>query len=114
MKKSANWLNWSLQFLAGLLVGGFIGYAIVSKRRRFGGGWWLAPECVSMFLWGAALLGAGLASFYGERLWWGSLYRVIPPDEMEHSRSSRVASIATGALGCILIAVSILRHFGVI
>ncbi|CAN5870744.1 hypothetical protein BH11VER1_BH11VER1_35890 [soil metagenome] len=112
MKRGADWLAWSLQFIAGLVIGALLGCAIISKSRRFGGGWWLASEHVSTFIWGAALVGAGLASFYGDRLWLGSSYRVIPPDGIEHSYTSRIVSIVTGALGGVLVVTSILRHFG--
>lgn len=111
MKRSADWLAWSLQFVVGLAVGAFIGVAIISRRRRFGSGWWLAPEQASFFICGAALLGAGLASFYGDRLWLGSSFRVIPPKDIEHSKASRIVSIVTVFAGSITLASVILRHF---
>lgn len=113
MKRGADWFAWSLQFVVGLPVGALIGFAIISRGRRFGGGWRLASDQVSIFLWGAALIGAGLASFYGDRLWLSSSYRVIPPDDIKHSNTSRIVSTATGALGCILVLTATLRHFDV-
>jgi hypothetical protein len=99
MRQRADWLAWSLQFIFGLIVGTFFGFGIIAKSHRRGGGWWLASEQVSIFLSGAALIGAGLASYYGDRLWLGSSYRVIPPDDMKQSRISRIISIVTGTLG---------------
>lgn len=112
MNRGADWLAWFLQFIAGLVAGALVSVAIIS-RRRFGGGWWLASQQVPTFIWGTALIGAGLASFYGDRLWLGSSYRVIPPDDIKHSDTSRIVSIITGALGGILVLTAILRHFGV-
>lgn len=113
MKRSADWLAWSLQFIAGLIVGALFGDGINSQPRKYGGGSWLASEQGSTFIWGAALIGAGLASFYGDRLWWGYSYRVIPPLDMEHSNTSRLVSMVAGVIGSILVLTTILRHFGV-
>lgn len=112
MKRSADWLAWSLQFIVGLAVGAFIGIAIIARRRRFGGGWWLASDQVSTLVLGAALIGAGLASFYGDKLWLGSAFRVIPPDGIKHSDTSRMVSIISGLLGVVFLLAAILRHFG--
>jgi len=96
----------------GLVIGAFIGLAIIARRRRLGGGWWLASDQVSTFIAGAALIGAGLASFYGDQLWLGSSFRVIPPDGIRHSDISRMVSIVTGMSGVVLVLTAILRHFG--
>lgn len=114
MKRSADWLAWSLHFVVGLAVGAFIGVAIVSRRRRFGSGCWLAPEQAPFFICGAALLGAGLASLYGDRLWLGSSFRVIPPTDIQHSNTSRILSIVMVFAGSITLAAVILRHFGLV
>jgi hypothetical protein len=112
MKRGADWFAWSLQFIVGLVIGAFIGVATIARRRTLGGGWWLASDQVSTFIWGAALIGAGLASFYGDRLWLGSSFRVIPPDGIKHSDTSSMVSILTGLLGVVLVLRAILRHFG--
>ena len=112
MKRGADWLAWSLQFVVGLVVGAFIGLAIISRSRSFGGGLWLVSEQVSTFICGMALIGGGLASFFGDQLWVGSTYRVIPPDGIKHSSASRIVSVVTGVLGGILALTSVLQHFG--
>jgi hypothetical protein len=111
MKPSADWISWILQFLLGLPVGCFAGMAIISKGRR-GGGPWMDPDCVPVFLWGAALVGGALASWYGDRLWFGGSYRVIAPDGVHHNRASRGLSIVAGVAGSVLGATALLRHFG--
>lgn len=113
MKRGADWLAWFLQFIVGLAVGALVGLVMISRRRRYGGGFWLDPEQVSTFIFGAALICAGLASYYGDRLWLGSSYRVIPPDGIRHSDTSRILSIIMGLLGGILVLTALLRHFGV-
>ena len=112
MKQGADWLAWFMQFVVGLVVGALIGTFFISRGRR--GGYWLAEDQVPDFLWGAALVWAGLASFYGDRLWIGLAYRVIPPNGIEHSPLSRFLSLATLAGGGGLILMALLRHFGVI
>jgi hypothetical protein len=111
MKRQADWFAWSLQFIFGLIVGVCLGFGVIGKRRRSDG--WLNSEQIPIFILGAALIGAGLASFYGDRLWLGSSYHVIPPDGIEHNDKSRIASIITGALGGTLSLIAILRHFEV-
>jgi hypothetical protein len=68
---------------------------------------------VIILLLGAALIGAGLASFFGDRLWIGNSYRVIPPDDFEQSETSRDVSIVIGTLGGCLILRVILQHFAI-
>lgn len=54
----------------------------------------MLPDQMPAFLRGAVLFGAGMASFYGDRLWVGLMYRV--------------------AAGGVLMLVALLRHFEVI
>jgi len=72
----------------------------------------LASEQVFTFLCGAAFIGAGLASFHGDRLWLGLNHRVIPPDDIKHSELSRIVSILTATLGGMMVLTAFLRHFG--
>lgn len=105
MKPTADWLAWSLQFFAGLVGGALFGFVIVTRR---GIGQWLAPDQVSTFLCGIALLGAGLASYYGDRFWYGSsAYRVSTIEDLKHNAATRIGSIATGILGMIIILTTI-------
>ncbi|HEX7261583.1 MAG TPA: hypothetical protein VF258_07180, partial [Luteolibacter sp.] len=60
---------------------------------------------------GLALFTAALASYFGDRLWLGDTYRVIPPDGPQHSLASRLISILAGCAGVILIFIAIARTF---
>ena len=106
MKQRADWLAWSLHFIAGLIIGAILGLYITRR------GWRLAtttpPQHLLMLVTGAAFIGAGLASYYGDRLWVGSSYRVILPDEISRNTTSKVLSIITGAIGGGLIFIALL------
>jgi hypothetical protein len=107
MKRGADWLSWSLQFIAGSVVGAVGGLYILSRASRYH----LTSEDVVTLILGGALIGAGLASFYGDRLWIGLSYRVIPPDDIEQSETSQILSMATGALGVCVLLRDFLHHF---
>ena len=109
--KGADWLAWALQFILGLIVGLILAVALISRRRH---SFWMAPEAIPAYFLGAALLGAALASYYGDRLWLGSSYRIISPDGIRHSAKSRAASISTGVVGGIFVLAAIFKHFAVI
>jgi hypothetical protein len=108
MHKRADWLAWSMQFLAGLGFGALIGICMISGRLKLlGSGWWDSPMVGAMFIIGASLTTAGLASFFGDRLWLGSSYRpYISGESLRHSDSSRRASILSGTLGVLVMAVA--------
>ena len=109
MKKSANWLAWILQGIFGFVAGAVGGLILISRGRS---GLWLDRQLLLPFLTGTALIGAGLGSRYGDRLWLGDSYKMIPPDEPEQSNLSDILSwclIAAGVATCV---VTILRQFG--
>lgn len=108
MKRGTTWFAWAFHFFLGLLVGVLLGFAVITSRRRF---LLLAVEQVPAFITGAALLGAGICSFYGDRLWLGS-YRFIASD-LEHSATTRFLSLGTGSLGGLLMLTALLRHWEV-
>jgi len=101
MKRGADWLAWSLQLIVGLAVGGFIGLRIITDNGRYSHApcLWLENAHVPMFLCGAAMIGGGLASYFGDTLWIGQSYRVLPPDEPQNSPVSRALSVFIGLLG---------------
>lgn len=112
-KPQADWLAWILHYLFGLVVGALAGWWVASPGRR-GRYWhWIAFEHYPLFLSGCALIGACLGSLFGERLWTGLNYRVIPPDGIEHSHLSRGLSIASGVAGAVLVLLAVLRNAGV-
>lgn len=112
MKQGADWLAWSLQFIAGLVVGAALALYLIRR------GWYVGTNAASqhilMLVTGAALIGAGSASYLGDRLWFGSSYRVIPPDDIPHSVTTKALSILAGAIGGSLILLALLLNLHVI
>jgi hypothetical protein len=109
MNERADWLAWSLQFFVGLVIGGLCSVIFIRGGRRSIP--LIAQEISPVFVLGAALIGAALASYYGDQLWLGDSYRVIPPDAPRHSIASRRASFMTGGIGGILILIALARSF---
>jgi hypothetical protein len=109
MKRQGNWLAWSLQFIVGLVIGGFVGLRILLRRGipMF----WLSPNLVPYFLAGASLLGGGIASHYGDRLWLGAGY-IIPNESPNQSDLSNNCSLVAGAAGVSLMVFAICRNLG--
>ena len=100
--------------MAGFIVGAFLGLWLLPRGPRHGPALNMTLEDIIDFILGAALIGAGLASFFGDRLWIGLSYRIIPPDGVRHSELSRAASIATGTVGGLVLLLPMLRHFGLL
>lgn len=107
--QKADWLGWILQFIFGFFPGILVGFIVISRRRH---GWWINGELVPYFILGAGLLGAALASHYGDRLWME--YRVIPLDQNPQSRISILLSVLIGLAGVGLMGFAILKHAGVV
>ena len=109
MKTGADWLAWLLQFVAGSIAGILLGLVMLGSRsgqRSL----WLGTDLIPTFLKGWALVGAGLASWYGDRLWLGRSFRVVRPDGVKHSKTSRIASLTAAVAGGLLVARTILLH----
>jgi len=109
MRPGADWLAWLLQFAAGLVAGLLLGLAMLWSRNGMRS-LWLGSDLIPAFLSGWALVGAGLASWHGDRLWLGRSFRVLPPDGVTHSRTSRIASLTAAVAGGLLVARVILLH----
>jgi hypothetical protein len=109
MKTGADWLAWLLQFAAGLVAGLLLGLVILGSRSGMRS-LWLGKDLIPAFLTGWALVGAGLASWHGDRLWLGRSFRVVRPDGVTHSRTSRIASLTAAAAGGLLVARVMLLH----
>ena len=60
MKRGADGLAWSLQWIVGLAVGGFVGLRIVFNDGRPLSHPWFSTEHASMLLWGAGMIGGPL------------------------------------------------------
>ena len=111
MKRSANWLGWSMHGALGLFAGAVAGFILISRGRR---GLWLDVSLILPFVFGTALIGAGLGSRYGDRLWIGDNYRMIPPDEPEQSHLSDWLSWCLIAAGTATCAVTVLKQLQVL
>lgn len=109
MKPGADWLAWILQFAAGAIAGLLLGVAILGSQKGLSS-YWLEPDLAPSFLAGWALVGAGLASWHGDRLWLGQSFRVVRPDGVKHSRFSRLASLTAALAGGVCVAGVLLRH----
>ena len=93
----------------GLLAGAVAGLWLISRGRA---GLWLDSNLVIPLLIGSALIGAGLGSRYGDRLWMGDNYYMLPPDEPEQSNLSDWVSWCLVAAGVATCVVTILKQFG--
>lgn len=111
VKYRANWLAWTLQFAFGAIVGLVLGLGALHPRYT---GEWLDREYVPGFLFGSSLLLAGLASLYGDQLWLGDSYRIIPPDGMRHSRTSKWISQIALFAGAVLVALAACWNYEVL
>ena len=110
MNKDPNWISWSLQFIAGFIVGPFIGCVFIAGGRRS------IPvidrEYALVFLLGAAFIGGAMASYYGDSLWIGDSYRCIPPDRPQRNSASITASVTIGCIGIILVLIALALSLG--
>jgi len=112
MSKQADWVAWTLHFILGLVVGGLFGLFFIyggSSRRR-PRPLWLSADLHLPWLVGTALIGAALASLHGDKLWIGNRYKVIPPDGLKHSPTSKLSSYITLALGTILLSLALITQ----
>ena len=109
MNPGADWLAWLLQFVAGAIAGSLLGLAMLGSRDGLRS-LWLGKDLIPAFLTGWALVGAGLASWYGDRLWLGQSFRMVRPDGVKHSKTSRIASLTAAVAGGLLVARVILLH----
>jgi hypothetical protein len=112
MNERADWLAWSLQCLLGLVVGALFSVIFIGGGRRSIP--LIAREHSPTFILGTALIGAALASHYGDQLWLGDSYRVIPPDKPRHSLASLRASLTVGCIGGLLVLIALARSFGLL
>ncbi|HVM59683.1 MAG TPA: hypothetical protein VMV72_02360 [Verrucomicrobiae bacterium] len=111
MKRHANWLAWFMQGVLGLFVGALAGFVVVTGRH---GSSLVDDNLILPFMVGGALVGAGLASRYGDGLWFSDNYCEIPPDEPEQSNLSDILSWCLVAAGVATCVVTILRQFRVL
>jgi len=111
MKAQANWLAWTLHGILGCFVGFAAGFYLIGLRRGRG---LLEDHLILPFLIGSSLIGAGLGSRFGDRLWIGDNYRIIAPEEPEQSPLSDWLSWGLVAVGVATCVVTLLKQFRIV
>lgn len=109
MNERADWLGWSIQFIVGFVAGAFSSLVFVRGGRRSIP--LIAQHTSPTFTLGLALIGAAVASRYGDAYWIGTSYSIIPPDEPKQSAASRRSSLVVGCVGGVLVLVALARSF---
>lgn len=104
--KGTDWIAWVFQAVAGLGAGAVIGLLCVTSRRS---GLMVAPPYLANYLWGAGLLGSGLAARWGDLLW--TSYRVIPIEEPSQTWVSKLFAFGLGAAGVGMMVLALGRNF---
>jgi len=107
--RPADWVAWLLQALFGSLVGALIGFVIIRPRRFYG--YWMCANARPIFLIGAALFTAAVASRVGDRLWLADHYRTSPPESPRQSLRSNLLSLVIGLVGFAMLVISLVIHF---
>jgi len=103
MDERADWLAWSLQFFVGFVAGAAFG-TLAAWRA-------LIVRAVSpLLVLGVALIGAALASRYGDQLWLGS-HRPAT-DAPKQSLASCRASLVVGCVGGVFVLGDFARSLG--
>jgi len=111
MKAKADWLAWTLHGIFGCFVGLAVGVYVALRCR---GGLLFNDHLFLPFLIGSSLIGAGLGSRFGDRLWIGDNYRILAPEEPEQSPLSDWLSwglVAAGIATCVL---TVLKQFQIV
>ncbi len=106
-KRGTDWLSWILQGIAGAVVGTLLGFLIIARRRH---GFWLDAGLILPFLTGAALIGLGLGSLVGYKLWDGGTC-VFPLDAPRITGFGQALSFLLTSAGIILALVTLGRQF---
>jgi hypothetical protein len=107
MRQWANWLAWVLQGIFGFFVGAGMGFIAIFRQYY---GYWLDSNLILPFVIGAALIGAGLGSRYGDRFWLGDNSRELVPDEPEQSIPSELLSWCLFGAGLATCIVTLLKQ----
>jgi hypothetical protein len=110
MNRKPDWVAWVLQGLVGFAAGGVLGFSMVIKTTGGRRGEFVADDQKSLFLFGMASLGFGVASLLGDRLWLQNSYRQLAPDDPAHNPVTKFVSIAIALVGGVLVLVAIVRR----
>ena len=106
-EEKTNWISWTLQGLLGLICGLYAGFALSHTRD----GPWMQPGCTALFVWGATLLGMGIATIYGDQLWMQFPNQTYPPEKVASGRVGKFLSQALCVAGTALVIVALIRNW---
>lgn len=102
-----NWVSWVLQGLLGSICGLYFGYELSHTR----GGPWIQPGGLAMAIWGTTLLGAGIATIYGDQLWMQFPNQTYPPDKVASGRVGKFLSYSMCAIGAGLVVAALIMNW---
>jgi len=111
MKKETDWISWTLHALLGAFIGAVLGFAIITRRRH---GFWLDDTLIHPFIIASALVGVGIGSMFGDKLWLGDNYKMFPPDAPKTTGFSKALSVLFIGAGLLVSMAIIARHFKMI
>lgn len=102
-----NWISWVLQGLIGSICGLYGGYAFSHTRD----GPWMQPDCAALFVWGATLLGTGIATIYGDQLWLHFPSQIYPAEKVASGRVGKFLSYSLCVVGTALVVAALIRNW---
>ena len=106
-EEKTNWISWILQGLLGLICGLYGGFALSHSRS----GPLLQPGCTALFVWGATLLGTGIATIYGDQLWMQFPNQTYPPEKVASGRVGKFLSYSMCAIGAGLVVAALIMNW---
>lgn len=111
-EEKADWLAIVIHFVPGFLFGCFIAFFLSdSDPKSIQANYWMGSDFLLYFILGGGFIMGSITSYYGDRIWARSAYRVIRPVGVCHSRGSFFLIIGLCILGGMMILACILRAF---
>lgn len=102
----ADWLSVLMHYVFGAVLGCLLGFGILARMRELH----TDGDFVLTFVSGTTLIVAGLGAQFGDRLWLGNNYSIIPPDGIKHNKLSLYVAIFSIVLGCALSGISLAEY----
>ncbi len=72
---------------------------------------WMQPGCTAMSIWGMTLLGAGIATIYGDQLWMQFPSQIYPTEKVSSGRVGRFLSHSMCAIGAGLVVAALIMNW---
>jgi hypothetical protein len=114
MNKHGDWISWILHFIVGMVVGTLGGLVLLMQGHRGSSAFrslWIGDSLILPFILGTGLILGGVASHFGDQLWVGSNFRVIPPDQPSKSIYTVLLSALTVVCGLCSVGYALYMHF---